>query len=53
MLDFLKTKLVKFAGENFNYIQLYFDRILSEYTINEELWVLYIEFMEEKCKKNE
>lgn len=31
MMDLLKTELELIAGENFNYIQLYFERILSEY----------------------
>lgn len=53
MMDLLKTELDLIAGDNFNYIQLYFERILSEYQLNDELWTLYINYMEEKCKKNE
>lgn len=53
MIEFLGSDLDKIAGDNFNYIQLYFERVLPEYTLNEELWSLYINYMEEKCKKNE
>lgn len=53
MIALLKDKLNLLAGDNFNYIQLYFERILSEFTLNNDLWTLYINFMEEKCTKKE
>ena len=47
----LEDDLENIAGDNFNYIQLYFERVLSILTINNELWEMYINYMEEKCKK--
>lgn len=32
---------------------LYFERILSEYTLNQDLWTIYINYTDEKCKKKE
>jgi len=34
MIALLEGELPKIAGENFNYIMLYFERILSEFTLN-------------------
>ena len=34
MIALLEEELPKIAGENFNYIMLYFERILSEFTLN-------------------
>lgn len=46
----MKKELDKIAGDNFNYIQLYFEKTLPIYTKNIDLWTLYIDFMEEKLK---
>jgi len=32
---------------------LYFERILSEYTLNEDLWSIFIDYTDEKCKKKD
>ena len=32
---------------------LYFERILSEYTLNKDLWDLFISYTDELCKKKE
>ncbi|CDW90873.1 squamous cell carcinoma antigen recognized by t-cells 3 [Stylonychia lemnae] len=53
MLDLLSKDLDLLAQDNFNYIMLYFERILSEYTLNQDLWELYIQYTDEKCKKKE
>ena len=53
MIDLLKNKLSEISGENFNYVCLYFERILSEYTLNRDLWVLFIVYTDELCKNKE
>ena len=53
MLTLLKNNLNVIAGDNFNYIQLYFERLLSVFTLNNDLWIIYINYMEEKCSKKE
>ena len=53
MIDLLKNKLTVIAGENFNYICLYFERILSEYTLNRDLWEIFIAYTDDLCKKKE
>lgn len=53
MLKLLRDRLNEIAGDNFNYIQLYFERILAQFTLNNDLWNLYINYMEEKCQKKE
>jgi hypothetical protein len=47
MLELLTDQLPAIAENNFGYTQLYFERILSEFTLNQELWSLYIQYMEE------
>eukprot|EP00347_Sterkiella_histriomuscorum_P009820 403339762 len=53
MTNLLKKDLDHLAQDNFNYIMLYFERILSEYTLNLDLWKIYIDYTDEKCKKKE
>jgi hypothetical protein len=53
MLELLGDELKAIAGDNFNYIQLYFERILAEYTLNNDLWMLYVSYMEDKCNNRE
>ena len=53
MLSLLEQELPGIAGDNFNYVMLYFERILSEYTLNRELWGLYVAYTEEMCKAKE
>ena len=53
MIDLLSIDLQQIAGENFNYILLYFERILSEYTLNKDLWTLFINYTENLCKKKD
>ena len=50
MTSLLKGELPKIAGDNFNYIMLYFERILSEYTLNTDLWEIYVTYTDEICK---
>lgn len=50
MTSLLKAELPKIAGDNFNYIMLYFERILSEYTLNRDLWEIYVTYTDEICK---
>ena len=50
MINILSKELPNIAGENFNYVMLYFERILSEYTLNHELWELYVNYTDEMCK---
>jgi hypothetical protein len=50
MLQLLLGDLALVAGENFNYIQLYLERILSEYTLNRDLWEIYINYTDDICK---
>jgi hypothetical protein len=50
MISLLKGELPKIAGDNFNYIMLYFERILSEYTLNRDLWELYVSYTDDMCK---
>ena len=53
MMELLTNELPKIAGENFNYVSLYFERILSEYTLNEDLWGLFCSYTDDLCKKKE
>ena len=53
MIDLLNNKLPEISGENFNYVCLYFERILSEYTLNRDLWVLFIAYTDDLCKNKE
>ena len=53
MLNLLQKELSTISGDNFNYITLYFERILSEYTLNRDLWEVYINFTEDMCKVKE
>lgn len=53
MVDLLKYELDELAQDNFNYVMLYFERILSEYTLNTELWELYVNYTDEKCKSKD
>ncbi len=53
MLELLKGELTKISGDNFNYVMLYFERILSEYTLNKDLWELYVAYTDEMCKPKE
>lgn len=32
---------------------LYFERILSEYTLNRDLWALFLSYTDDLCKKKE
>ena len=41
------------AAENFNYFMLFFERILSEYTLNRDLWEVYLNYTDEMCKVKE
>ena len=50
MIRLLSSELPEIAGENFNYIMLYFERILSEYTLNRDLWELFVNYTDEMCK---
>jgi hypothetical protein len=50
MIKLLSNELQEIAGENFNYIMLYFERILSEYTLNRDLWALFVNYTDEMCK---
>ena len=47
----LEDLLTKLGTENFNYIGLYMEQILSEYTLNADLWKIYVNYTDEKCKK--
>jgi len=38
MLEVLTNQLPAFSGDNFNYVQLYFERLLSLFTLNYDLW---------------
>ncbi len=53
LLNLLGEPLQQIAGENFNYVMLYFERILSEYTLNGDLWNLFIGYTDEMCKSKE
>ncbi len=53
MFALLQGELPGIAGDNFNYVMLFFERILSEYTLNPELWSLYVGYTEEMCKSKE
>lgn len=53
MVNLLERDLNQLAQDNFNYIMLYFERILSEYTLNLDLWRIYINYTDEKCKNKE
>lgn len=47
MLELLSTKLPKF--NDFSYIQLYMERLLPLFTLNEQLWTLYCGFADDYC----
>jgi hypothetical protein len=49
----LQKELPLIAGENFNYVMLFFERILSEYTLNRDLWEVYLNYTDEMCKVKE
>ena len=34
---------------NFEYIQLYFEQLLPKFTLNNDLWTLYIQLSEDFC----
>jgi hypothetical protein len=53
MLELLKSELPLIAVDNFNYFLLYFERILSEYTLNRDLWELFLSFTDDLCKNKE
>lgn len=53
MLALLEQELPAISGDNFNYVLLYFERILSEYTLNIDLWQLFMTDTDEICKKKE
>lgn len=53
MLDLLEKELPSITGNNFNYVLLYFERILAEYTLNNQLWQLFISYTDEMCQKKE
>lgn len=53
MHDLLQKELPTIAGDNFNYVSLYFERILAEYTQNNALWNLFVGYTEDLCKKKE
>lgn len=53
MIALLEGELPKIAGENFNYIMLYFERILSEFTLNSQLWRLYLSYCDDMCKQRD
>jgi hypothetical protein len=53
MYTLLSRDLPNIAGENFNYVMLYFERILSEYTLNRDLWELYVNYTDEMCKSKD
>lgn len=53
MVSLLGVDLQTIAGDNFNYVLLYFERILSEYTLNRDLWALFISYTDDLCKKKE
>jgi hypothetical protein len=53
MLNLLGVGLQSIAGDNFNYVLLYFERILSEYTLNRDLWALFLSYTDDLCKKKE
>ena len=53
MLTLLLKELPLIAGENFNYVMLFFERILSEYTLNRDLWEVYLNYTDEMCKVKE
>ena len=50
MLDLFNKELSGIAGDNFNYVMLYFERILSEYTLNRDLWEIYLIYTDDLCK---
>jgi hypothetical protein len=51
MVALLSKDLEEIAGDNFNYVMLYLERILSEYTLNRELWALYTAYADTKCRQ--
>ncbi len=53
MIELLSKEMPKIAGDNFNYIMLYFERILSEYTLNRDLWELYVGYTDDMCKSKD
>ena len=50
MLSLLKQDLAEIAGDNFNYVQVYFERLLPSFTQNNDLWTLYLGYVEGLCK---
>ena len=53
MLTLLQSELPIIAGDNFNYVTLFFERILSEYTLNRDMWEIYLNYTEDMCKVKE
>jgi hypothetical protein len=53
MLKLLQGELSQIAGDNFNYVMLFFERILSEYTLNVDLWELFLNYTEDMSKAKE
>lgn len=44
-----RLKLLSKEKVKWNYIVCYFERLLPQFTLNQDLWVQYIDLMEEKC----
>jgi hypothetical protein len=53
MLKLLQNELPMIAAENFNYVMLFFERILSEYTLNRDLWEVFVNYTDDLCKVKE
>ena len=50
MLNLLKNDLKKIASNNTNYIELYFERLLPFFTLNKDLWHMYLSYIDKVCK---
>ena len=61
MLTLLRGDLVKLVtdgakgskSKNFENMQVYFEQLLPQYTLNEDLWRLYVQLAEDFCQDQE
>jgi len=52
LINYFREELPKIAGDNFNYFELYIEKILAKYPDRENLWDFYIESAEQ-CKNGQ
>ena len=38
---------------NSNYVELYFERLLPQFTLNKQLWHLYATYIDRTCRRTE